>query len=146
MSGGGPPERPPKRPVPEPFALIKGRESSYVELSAQLNALGSQIADVLGRQNRAALVLDALGRDMHQRFDVLHEETALIRAKLSGDIEPRVKAVEARTPAQKAGTAALITGKWASYLTLAAVVARMLAKQFPEYTEAIEGLLGALGV
>lgn len=149
----------PRAPA-EPFKLIGGRPPSYVEFQAQLGeftqklegVLSSQAA-VLGVQRKMALQLDGFGTTVNERFDVFHKELALLRVTVTVDHAPRLEGVEKGveevkelTRAQKAGAAALTTGKWGGYLVLAGLVARAIGKMFPQYQALIDGLLAPVGL
>ena len=50
------------------------------------------------------------------------------------------------TAKQRRGRTALGLGKWAGVLVLVPVVARAVARRWPEYTDLVDGLLEALGL
>jgi hypothetical protein len=129
---------PPAPRVPEPFRVLKGRESSYVELSAQ-------IGEVLSVQRKMALQLDGYGKTVNDRFDIFHRELALLRATVVGDHSPRLDAVE-KTAAQKARGMALTGTKYGAYLTGAAVLAKLVGKAYPQFGGVIDELLAAVGL
>jgi hypothetical protein len=133
--------KPPK--AEEPFRLVTPPRRAD---------LGEQIADVLKTQRQMALQLDGYGSALNQRFDLFHEELAIVRhdqARLVELVEkdhaPRIDAVE-KTVQQKAKGFALKGGKYAAYLTAGSVLARLVAKAYPQFGDAIESFLGALGL
>ena len=50
------------------------------------------------------------------------------------------------TRGQRAGKAALLTGKWVVLLPVVALAGRALAKRYPEIGELVDAVLGALGL
>lgn len=146
------PMLPPPPKAPEPFKLIAGRPPSYVEFQAQLGeftqkleAVISSQAAVLGVQRKMALQLDGFGTTVNERFDVFHQELALLRATVTGDHAPRLDKVE-KTVADKAKTVAIAGTKYGSYFVAVAFVARMAAKAYPQFGSVIEDLLSAVGL
>lgn len=141
----------PKNPLK--LEALTGRAPSFVEFSAQLGDFKVQLdgavaacANTLALQRKMALQLDGFQNGINGRFDVFHQELAMLRATVTGDHAPRLDAVEKASMAQRAKGVAMVGGKYAAYLTLAAVVARALGKAFPEFGAAIEGVLGAFGL
>ena len=134
---------PPPRVPTEPFKLIGGRPPSYVEFQAQLGdfsqkleAVISSEAVVLGVQRKMAQQLDGLGLVVNTRFDLFHEELALLRARVMGDHEPRLGKVES-TVGQKAA-------KGGGILALVVIALPMLAEALPKYAHVFETILGVL--
>jgi hypothetical protein len=137
---------------PVELRLHRGRESSYVELSAQISATQQTLAsvaasqtEVLAVQRKTALQVDGLGRAMNERFNIFHKELAILRARVLGDHAPRLDAAEEkaeealqRTTAEKAKTVAK-GGGLVSLLILAGGVA---AELWPQYGDLIRGILG----
>jgi hypothetical protein len=101
---------------------------------------------VLKRQQQLALMVDGSIATINRRFDVLHEEQALMRVTLarpSNDNEiPVVVEPQPATGRERARALVLGTFKGTSYLTSIAVLLRLVQKAFPEYGAAIDGLLG----
>lgn len=133
---------PPPKP-PEPFKLIAGRPPSYVEFQAQLGeftqkleAVISSQAAVLGVQRKMALQLDGLGVTVNERFDVFHQELALLRATVTGDHAPRLDKVES-TLGQKAA-------KGGGIAAILLIALPMLADALPKYAHFINSILGVL--
>jgi hypothetical protein len=134
---------PPPRVPPEPFKRLDGRPPSYVEFQAQLSdfsqkleAVISSEAAVLGVQRKLALQMDGLGAAVNTRFDLFHEELALLRATVVGDHEPRIGKVES-TIGQKAA-------KGGGVLALVLIALPMLADALPKYAHVFETILGVL--
>lgn len=160
---------PPRIPLPrEPFRMVKGRAESYVELSAQISDIGTRIeavvssqAVLIGNQRKQAQQIDGLGSIVNQRAEILHRELALLRATVKGDHGPRLEATEqevqkltagekvkvaATSAAVATGKGAAWTGRYASYVALAAVVLRLVAKRWPEFGSVVDEVLGGLGL
>ena len=123
--------------------LLPGRPPSYVEFQAQLGdfsqkleAVISSEAAVLGVQRKLALQLDGLGQTVNQRFDLFHEELALLRATVVGDHAPRLEAAE-KTLGQKAA-------KGGGILAIVVIALPMLAEALPKYAHVFETILGVL--
>ena len=136
MSNG--PPRPPRRPrIVEPFPPASDvtelgsteYEPSNRDLSVQIGALSSHLTAV-------------------------HQETALIRHDLSTlssfvmrDLGPRTTAVEKKTAAQKAGTAAACGVKWLTIAGGAVALATQIAAAFrPDLVGPLQTLGQMLGV
>lgn len=141
----------PKNPLK--LDVLHGRQPSFVEFSAQLGDFKVQldgavvaVSTVLATQRKMALQLDGFQNGLNGRFDVFHQELAMLRATVTGDHAPRLDAVEKATVGQRMKVGAILGGKYAAYLTLAAVVLRAAGKAFPEFGQAIEGFLGAFGL
>lgn len=96
-------ERSGAKPLPgaEPFRLLTPPKWAV--------ALESKVDDVYKRQGQMALQLDGYGSQMHQRFDVFHEELAMLRAVVTGDHAPRITKVES-TLGQKVARGGGIVG------------------------------------
>lgn len=124
----------------EPFKLLKGREPSYVELSAQVGEVRQLAHEVLAVQRKTNLQIDHIGSVVNQRFDLFHQELALLRATVTGDHAPRLKAVEL-TLGQKVKAGSLAVGKGAAYTLIGGI----LTQAFPQYAHLIGQLLGLGG-
>jgi hypothetical protein len=123
-------------PMPPPQRLglkpIQGRGPSYVEIAAAISATQQQLASMASMQNKMARQLDGHGVTINQRFDVFHQELAMLRATVLGDHAPRLDKVEQSTGAKVArggGIGALIL-----------ILAPMLADALPKYRHIIEVL------
>ncbi len=132
--------------------VLKGRDSSFIELSAQMSANQSALASViagqemvLSLQRKQGLQIDGLGSIVNQRFDILHKEVAILRATLMGDHAPRLEAVE-KTTAQKAKGAALLGGKYTIVVLIGGAVLRGVGKAFPQFGDLIEAILTGAGL
>lgn len=91
---------PPPPPVREPFKLLHGREGRPArlwttgELGAAVEELGEQVDKVLSTQRQMARQTDGLILSLNSRFDVLHQELALLRHTVTEDHAPRLDNVE----------------------------------------------------
>lgn len=133
---------PPPRVPAEPFRRLDGRQPSYVEFQAQLGDFAQKLegvisteAAVLGNQRKLALQMDGLGTTVNARFDLFHEELALLRATVTGDHAPRLDKVE-RTIGQKAA-------RGGGILAIIAIALPMLAEALPKYRNVFETIAGA---
>lgn len=118
------------------------------EMLAKVLELQGQI---LKRQQQLALMVDGAIATTARRFDVLHEEAALLRVTLSrpdndndqaeGKAEPEAKEADPVSRLQQARSLGVGLFKGTSYLTTIAVALRLVQKVFPEYSAAIDGLL-----
>lgn len=135
--------------VPRP-GTVQLRGPTVADVSAQVTALSvttGQLANGMGiLEQRLGGTEERLG----QRIDGLAEEVSLLRQTQVTDHAPRLLAVEqqgfARSLAHRAGGVLAGGLRLGSYGTLIAVAGRLAAKQWPEFGEAIEGVLGALGL
>ncbi len=89
-------ERSAPRKIPDAF-------SKLVQTPAE------QMREVLSTQRKMALQLDGFGQAMNRRFDIFHEELALLRTTVTGDHAPRLEKVEA-TMGQKVAKGGGIVG------------------------------------
>jgi hypothetical protein len=113
------------------------------ERLAKLENLGDL---VLKRVGQMALMVDGFGGNLNRRIDVLHEEAALLRASVTHPANDVVPFSQAKTPGQKARAVAALPVKLASYATALAVALRLLGKHYPEYGQAIDGVLAVFGL
>jgi len=134
-------EMKPPRPR-EPFLSLVDRGAPPIPLSERLARLELNSDLTLKRLQQHALMIDGFGSTINRRFDVLHEEAALLRAYVANGKGDTVLP----PPKVTARQAAVLTGKYASYVTMAAVVLRMAAKLFPQYGDAIDSVLGVFGL
>lgn len=132
------------KPATEPFKMLTGRQPSYVEFSAQLQDFSTKLegvlsseAAVLGVQRKLAQQMDGLSVTVNTRFNVFHEELAMLRQTVTGDHAPRLETVE-KTLGQKAQTAA----KGGGIAALLLIALPMLADALPKYRHLIETILG----
>lgn len=132
---------PPPRPI-EPFRKLDGRPPSYVEFQAQLGDFSQKLeavisteAAVLGNQRKLALQMDGLGVAVNARFDLFHEELALLRATVTGDHAPRLETVE-RSLGQKAA-------RGGGIVAIIAIALPMLADALPKYRDLFDAIAGA---
>jgi hypothetical protein len=123
-------------------------------LTETLAKVLEQQGQILKRQQQLALMVDGAIATTARRFDVLHEEAALLRVTLSrpdndnDQAEPTAVSVAPpdRSRAQKARAGAVGVLRVTSYGTSIAVILRLIGRQFPEYEAAIDGLLGLFGL
>lgn len=148
---------PPPRAPREPFRVVKGRVETIPELGDRIATLGARLDDaiadvravsttqaaILGVQRNMALQVDGLGSAMNQRADILHQEMALIRHTqdellkiVQGDHAPRIGKVEASL-GQKAA-------KGGGMVALVLVALPMLADALPRYAHIFDAVLGVL--
>ncbi len=143
-------------PGPEPFKKIEGRQPSYVEFAAKLSGFEENLAQVLGIQRKMSLQLDGFGQVINRRFDLFHEELALLNATVNGEHAPRLDeiAVEVeevkKTAGQKAKAGAMVAARFGAWgtgaLFFGGLALRALAKLYPEYGQLIESILSAVGL
>lgn len=134
-----PPPRPPfPRPV-EPFKNLT--EPSHVETAATVQGIAGKLdevlashRDILGRQRQMSLQLDGFGQTINSRFDVFHEELAMLRATVLGDHAPRLGKVESSLGAKAA--------KGGGIVALLVVALPMLAEALPKYRHVFETIAG----
>lgn len=110
----------PPRPL-EPFAKIAQTQ-------------GDKLDRVLETQRKMALQMDGFGQAMNRRFDIFHEELAMLRSTVLADHGPRIGKVE-KTLGQKAA-------KGGSIVALVLVVAPMLADALPKYRGVFDAIAG----
>jgi hypothetical protein len=138
--------------VPEPPALMPRVGPTMVEIKNALERILDLAERGLKRQQQTALMVDGFSSTVNRRLDVLHEEAALTRAGLqlpreeADNIPISLERPATRSPKDKARHAAVLTGKLLSYGTTLAIVLRIVGKNFPEYQEAIDAVLGLLGL
>lgn len=130
-------------PPREPFKRLDGRQPSYVEFSAALMDFQQRVASiatsqdaVLGTQRKLALQMDGLSATVNQRFNIFHEELAMLR-QVTTEHEPRIEKVEQATLGQRAA-------KGGGILAVVLLVLPMLADALPKYAHIINSLLGVL--
>lgn len=139
---------------PEPFLLLtKEAENMPPRPGPTMAKILELLQQTLKRQQQTALMVDGFASAVNRRFDVLHEEMALMRVALNrpandtdATVEVDVDTDEEEKPTPRKRRALAITGNVLSYATTAAVVLRLVGKQFPEYQEAIDGVLGMVGL
>jgi hypothetical protein len=133
-------ETPPKLP-PRPTQTVAEMLGRALEL----------IGQTLKRQQQTAMLVDGFASAVSRRFDVLHEEMALLRVVVGrphdgGAAADDIDVTVERTRAQKVRGAIALTGQLASYATTVAIGLRLIGKNFPEYEAVIDGLLGLFGL
>lgn len=129
-------------PPREPFRLVKravtldtlaeavdSARAEVRDLSLDIRGLNTTQAAILGVQRNMALQADGLGTTINARFDLFHEELAMLRIRVTG--------VE-KTAGQKAAAVASKGGAVAGLLALGSIA----AARWPEYAHIINLLLG----
>lgn len=129
---------------PGPFRIV----SEVPKAPRPGASLVDLIGQILKRLQQTALMVDGFASAVNRRFDVLHEEIALLRVTMNRPVEERdnIDVTVSKTPAQKARGVVALTGRLLSYGTSLALLLRLVGKQFPEYEAAIDGLLGLFGL
>ena len=156
------PPRPPRVPRPAPgdddivhieddgpsteklrpkFVVPVGRPASIAEAVLQLSALQQQTSAIavsqtklLELQRKMALQQDGFQTAVNGRFDVFHQELAMLRATVTGDHGPRLAKAEA-TLGQKAA-------KGGGAVALILLAGPMLAEALPKYKWLIDTIVG----
>jgi hypothetical protein len=146
----GPPERPrtpfippPPRLPREPFRLLDGGERPRPPKLATLAAIRDDVAKILQTQRAMALQLDGYGVTVNSRFDLFHEELALLRAEVTQGHAPRIEAIEVEveeTRAERLKRATVSGSKYAGLTLLGGA----LAEFWSQYGDAIEAALREL--
>lgn len=116
--------------------------AAILEMITQSKELCGQ---TLKRQQQLALMVDGAIATINRRFDVLHEEQALLRVTMSrpyNDNDVPVTVEAEPEPTHRLRKLLVGGAKVTSYGTTIAVALRLLGKAFPEYEAAIDGLLG----
>lgn len=124
---------PPPRPKwPRPVEPFRNLTEPAIErdLATRLDEVLASHREILATQRKLALQLDGHGNLVNQRFDVFHEELAMLRATVLADHEPRLGQVE-QTLGVKAGKAGGI-------VALLVVVLPLLADALPKYRHVFE--------
>lgn len=131
-------------PLPDPLVLpVRPRLGSRGGMAKTTPNLLDEVEDlkrwsrlVAENQAKMALQLDGHGTIINQRFDIFHEELALLRQTVTGDHAPRLEKVEL-TLGQKAA-------RGGAGLAMSLVVLPMLADALPKYAHVINKILEAL--
>jgi hypothetical protein len=148
------------KPKNEPFLLLtKEAANAPPRVGPTMAAILEMIAgirdtcgQVLKRQQQLALMVDGAIATLNRRFDVLHEEQALMRVSMARpqndtDVPVDVELESEGEPAPRKPRNIVLGGiKVTSYLTTVAVLLRLVGKHVPEYGAAIDGLLESLGL
>ncbi len=91
-----------------------------------------QMREVLATQRKMALQLDGFGQAMNSRFDVLHEELAMLRQLVTTDHAPRITKVES-TMGQKVAKGGGIVG-------IIIVALPLLAEVLPKWASVFQSV------
>jgi hypothetical protein len=92
--------------------------------------------EVLATQRKMALQLDGFGQAMNRRFDIFHEELAMLRTTVHTDHAPRIDKVEL-TMGQKAARGGGLLG-------IAIVALPLLSDVLPKWKGLFDAILEAL--
>lgn len=134
----------------EPFLNLVSKNAPVVHLLVErISHLEFLCEKVLKRMQQTGLMVDGFGSNLNRRVDVLHEELALLRAGVERPLDIPVSVEQPFPLTRKQPSlkrAAIVAGKAASYSTTIAIVLRLIGKQFPQYGEAIDGVLGMFGL
>ncbi len=130
---------------PGPFRIVSEAPKAAPRPGASLVDL---IGQILKRLQQTALMVDGFASAVNRRFDVLHEEIALLRVTMARPLEERdtIDVTVTESAAHKLRGVIALTGKLLSYATTLALGLRLIGKEFPEYDAAIDGLLGLFGL
>jgi hypothetical protein len=91
--------------------------------------------EVRDTQRKMALQLDGFGQAMNRRFDIFHEELAMLRTTVLADHAPRLGKVES-TLGQRAA-------KGGGIVALVLLAAAVLADALPKYRWLFDAIAGA---
>jgi len=116
-------ERSAPRKIPEAFGKL-------VQTPAE------QMREVLATQRKMSLQLDGFGQLVNTRFDLFHQELAILRQLVTTDHGPRIDKVE-RTIGQKVARSGGIVG-------VILLAAPLLADVLPKYRWLFEAIAGAI--
>lgn len=98
-------EVPPTERVP----ILPPRAEPFRKLAPTLSDVLAQLDAVVVVQRKHSLQLDGFGQAMNRRFDIFHEELAMLRTTVTGDHAPRIEKVES-TLGQKVAKGGGIVG------------------------------------
>jgi hypothetical protein len=90
------------------------------------------VREVLAVQRKMALQLDGFGQSMNRRFDIFHEELAMLRTTVTENHAPRLEKVEA-TMGQKVAKGGGIVG-------IIIVALPLLAEVLPKWASVFESI------
>lgn len=132
---------------PFPYGIIAGgRDASGVappRVGPTMTQISERLGDIAKRQQQMALMVDGFIGGLNRRFDVLHEELALVRATMPSPANDNGEPVFAL---QKKRAVLPFPVKVAGVAVPLAVVLRLLGKHIPEYEDTIDSLLGLFGL
>lgn len=146
---------------PFPYGIITGGRDASGVAPPRVGPTMAQIADNLGtinrtqsdiakRQQQMALMVDGFIGGLNRRFDVLHEELALLRATMPQPANDNGEHAndngEHVFPLQRKRAVLPFPVKVAGVAVPLAVVLRLLGKHIPEYEQTIDVVLGLFGL
>jgi hypothetical protein len=126
---------PPPRVPREPFRALDGGRSERTPAPPRMPTLGliqSDIAKILATQRKMAVQLDGFGTTVNSRFDLFHEELALLRATVTQDHAPRITRIERAKQFAHGGARAAV----------ATLAGGILAELWPQYEALIKRAIG----
>lgn len=134
------PPRPPRRPLPSlrDDEVVEVDETPPIPLGGRYvppQTPADMMREMRDTQRKMALQLDGFGQAMNRRFDIFHEELAMLRSTVTADHAPRIGKVEA-TLGQKAA-------RGGGIVAAVLLVAPLLAEALPKYRSVIEAIAGA---
>ena len=142
------PPRPPRRPLPSlrddevvfippaPDTERSGPRKLPDVFSKLVQTPSEQMREIVATQRKMALQLDGFGQAMNRRFDLFHEELAMLRTTVTESHEPRLGKMEA-TLGQKMARGGGIVG-------VIIVALPLLSEVLPKWKGLFDSILGAL--
>jgi hypothetical protein len=140
-----PPRRPPRRVSsdddvvyipPAPDTERSAPRKLPDAFSKLVQTPAEQMREIVSTQRKMALQLDGFGQAMNRRFDIFHEELAMLRTTVTESHAPRLDKVEA-TLGQKVAKGGGIVG-------LLIVALPLLSEVLPKWKGLFDSILGAL--
>lgn len=119
---------------PAPDTERSGARKFPEVFSKLVQTPSEQMREVRDTQRKMSLQLDGFGQTMNRRFDLFHEEIAMLRHVITEDHEPRIDKVE-KTLGQKVAKGGGIAG-------IILLAAPLLADAWPKYRWLFEMLTG----
>lgn len=126
----------PPAPPPDPDRPLYPRSRPAEPFNKLVQTPAETVREVLAVQRKMALQLDGFGQAMNRRFDIFHEELAMLREVVTADHAPRIEKVE-KTLGQKVARGGGVVG-------VILLAAPLLADALPKYRALIEAIVGAL--
>lgn len=125
---------PPPRVPREPFRALDGgrTERAKPPTVPTLGVIKSDVEKILATQRRMAIQLDGFGSTVNARFNLFHEELALLRATVTQSHEPRITRIERAKQIANGG----------ARTAAATLFGGILAELWPQYEGLIHKLLG----
>lgn len=98
-------EVPPTERVP----ILPPRAEPFRKIAPTIADVVATLDSVVKTQRNHSLQIDGFGQAMNRRFDIFHEELAMLRSTVTGDHAPRITKVES-TMGQKVAKGGGIVG------------------------------------